>query len=135
MILPVVLFHFAGFNSDSRGFVDTSLQRAIGRGFQSRANDLANPGKLTLMLGMFVHEKYHGVFHGKAINLARKLGQEYDNVLKRYDALVLPTIIRRIPKIPGKDELDFGKLRSKGLLKSFNFSLLVYGRGLRWLFF
>lgn len=68
------------------------------------------------MLGMFVHENYHGVFHGKAINLARKLCQEYDNVLERYDALVLPTIVHRIPKIPEKDEINFGKLRTKGLL-------------------
>ncbi|XP_020628361.1 uncharacterized protein LOC110065551 isoform X2 [Orbicella faveolata] len=97
-----------GFNSDSRGFVDTSLQRAIGRGFDSRANDLASPGKLTLMLGMFVHENYHGAFHSKAINLARKLSQEYDKVFERYDAMVLPTIIQKTPKIPEDDEIDFG---------------------------
>lgn len=58
-----------------------------------------------------MHENYHGVFHGKAINLARKLCQEYDNVLERYDALVLPTIVHRIPKIPEKDEIGFGKFQ------------------------
>jgi len=62
------------------------------------------------MLGMFVHENYHGEFHGKAINLARKLCQEYDKVFERYDALVLPTIIQKTPKIPEKDKIDFGKL-------------------------
>lgn len=65
---------------------------------------------------MFAHENYHGTFHGKAINLARKLCQEYDKVLERYDVLVLPTIIQKTPKVPEKDEIDFGKLRTKRLL-------------------
>ncbi|XP_078377394.1 urethanase-like [Oculina patagonica] len=97
-----------GFNSDARGFVDTSLQKAIGRGFETRANDVAAPGKVTLMLGAFVHENYHGAFHGKAVNLARKLCEEYDKVFESYDVLVLPTIIKKPPKAVEKDEMDFG---------------------------
>jgi len=77
---------------------------------------------------MFVHEKYHGVFHGKAINLARKLCQEYDNAFERYDALVLPTIIKKTPKIPDEDNIDFGKLRTKGMFSRVS-------RGICWLFF
>lgn len=82
---------------------------------------------------MFVHENYHGVFHGKAINLARKLCQEYDNVFERYDALVLPTIIHGIPKIPEQDEIDFGKLRTKWLWVSFQFARV--STGVHWLSF
>ena len=104
-----MLSHLSGFNSDARGFVDTSLQKAIGRGLESHANDLAAAGKLTLMLGAYVHETYHGAFHGKAINLARKLGEEYDKALESYDVLVLPTIITKPPKVQDKNEMDFGK--------------------------
>jgi len=71
---------------------------------------------------MFVHENYHGAFHSKAINLARKLSQEYDKVFERYDAMVLPTIIQKTPKIPEDDEIDFGKLRTEALLISFQFA-------------
>ena len=70
---------------------------------------MAAPGKVTLMLGAFVHENYHGTFHGKAINLARKLCEEYDKVLECHDVLVLPTIIKKTPKVVEKEEMDFGK--------------------------
>jgi len=97
-----------GFHSDATGFVDTRLQDAIGRGFKTHANDLGTAGKLTMMLGALVHEDYHGVFHGKAVNLARKLCGEYNKVLDSYDVLVMPTIIKKIPKVPDKEELNFG---------------------------
>lgn len=50
------------------------------------------------MLGAYVHEKFRGVFHGKAINLSRKLCEEYDKALESYDVLVLPTIVKSLPK-------------------------------------
>ena len=91
------------------GLVDTSLQAAIGRGFKTRAKDLGPAGKLTMMLGALVHEDYHGVFHGKAVNLARKLCEEYNRVLQSCDVLVMPTIIKKTPKVPEKEEIDFGE--------------------------
>ncbi|XP_022805647.1 uncharacterized protein LOC111342795 [Stylophora pistillata] len=97
-----------GYNSDARGFVDTSLQKAIWRGLQSHANDLSAAGKLTLMLGAYVHEKFHGVFHGKAINLSRKLCEEYDKALESYDVLVLPTIVKKPPKVQNRSQMEFG---------------------------
>nr|XP_058941034.1 amidase-like [Pocillopora verrucosa] len=98
----------SGYNSDARGFVDTSLQKAIGRGLQSHANDLSAAGKLTVMLGAYVHEKFRGVFHGKAINLSRKLCEEYDKALESYDVLVLPTIVTKPPKVQDRSQLNFG---------------------------
>ena len=82
------------------------------------------------MLGMFVHEKYNGVFHGKAINLARKLCQEYDKAFERCDALVLPTIIKKTPKIPEEDKIDFGKLRTKGMLILISYQYSRVSRGI-----
>lgn len=79
---------------------------------------MAAPGKVTLMLGAFVHENYHGAFHGKAVNLARKLCEEYDKGFESYDVLVLPTIIKKPPKAMEKDEMDFGKSRTKILFIS-----------------
>ena len=63
-----------------------------------------------MILGALLHEESHGVFHGKAINLARKLYEEYDNALKFYDVLIMPTIIKQPPKVPGTGEVNFGKL-------------------------
>ena len=104
-----VFSYVLGYNSDARGFVDTSLQKAIGRGLQSHANDLSAAGKLTVMLGAYVHEKFRGVFHGKAINLSRKLCEEYDKALESYDVLVLPTIVTKPPKVQDRSQLNFGK--------------------------
>ncbi|CAH3021058.1 unnamed protein product, partial [Porites evermanni] len=98
----------SGSNSEAKGFVDTSLQAAIGRGFTTRGKDLGPVGKLTMILGALLHEDSHGVFHGKAINLARKLYEEYDKALKFYDVLIMPTIINQPPKVPDSGEVNFG---------------------------
>ena len=60
------------------------------------------------MLGAYVHEKFRGVFHGKAINLSRKLCEEYDKALESYDVLVLPTIVTKPPKVQDRSQLNFG---------------------------
>ena len=61
------------------------------------------------MLGAYVHEKFRGVFHGKVINLSRKLCEEYDKALESYDVLVLPTIVTKPPKVQDRNQLNFGK--------------------------
>ena len=62
-----------------------------------------------MMFGALVHEGDHGVFHGKAKNLARTLCEEYDKVLESCNVLVLPTIVKKTPKVPQKNEIHFGK--------------------------
>lgn len=62
-----------------------------------------------MILGALLHEDSHGVFHGKAINLVRKLYEEYDKALKYYDVLIMPTIINQPPKVPETGEVDFSK--------------------------
>ena len=49
------------------------------------------------------------MFHGKAINLARKLYEEYDKALEFHDVLIMPTIMNQPPKVPETGEVYFGK--------------------------
>ena len=63
-----------------------------------------------MMLGALVHGNSHGVYHGKAINLARKLCEEYNKAFESFDALIMPTIIKKPPKVPEKNKIDFGEL-------------------------
>ena len=62
-----------------------------------------------MILGALLRDDSHGVFHGKAINLARKLYEEYDKALKFHDVLIMPTIINKPPKVPDSGEVNFGK--------------------------
>ena len=62
-----------------------------------------------MILGALLHEDSHRVFHGKVINLARKLFEEYDKALKFHDVLIMPTIINQPPKVPKTGEVDLGK--------------------------
>lgn len=56
-------------------------------------------GKLIVMFGVYVYEKFWGVFYGKVINLLWKLCEEYDKVLEFYDVLVLLMIVIKFFKV------------------------------------
>ncbi|KAK8138326.1 amidase [Apiospora sp. TS-2023a] len=55
-----------------------------------------------LLAGELGWSKYPLVY-GKAVNLIRRLGDEYDATLKRYDVLILPTTLRAAFPFPPAD--------------------------------
>lgn len=85
------------------GHYSTSLLDAYGRGLQTRADDLSETVKLTMLLGEHMRRSYHGRYYAKAQNLARKLKAAYDGALGSFDLLLMPTLPLKATKIPAPD--------------------------------
>ena len=74
-----------------RGYYVTGLQEALGRGFKSRPDDLTPDMITSALLGKYLTDSYYGVFYSKAQNLAAELCKAYDEKLKLFDVLMMPT--------------------------------------------
>ena len=78
----------------------TSAQESIARGMKSRPDDISQSSKLMYFIGKYLQEEYHGVFYSKSQNLARELRKAYDDALKEYDVLIMPTMQKKAQKLP-----------------------------------
>jgi amidase len=92
-----------GLGTSWDGYYTTSLLDAYARGWRSRPNDMSETVKLVLFVGEYFQRYYHGRYYAKAQNLRRDLRKAYDEVLDRYDLLLMPTIPFRAPQIPAAD--------------------------------
>jgi amidase len=71
------------------------------RGWRQRANELSETTKLFLMFGTYVRENYGSRYYGKAINIVRRLRAAYDQLLAKYDLLLMPTLPIKATPLPG----------------------------------
>jgi amidase len=83
-----------------QGYYPTSLIDAYARGWHSRPNDLPDTVKLVLFAGAYLHRFYHGRYYAKAQNLRRVLRAGYDEVLARFDLLLMPTTPMKAQALP-----------------------------------
>src|SRR5262245_31399337 len=86
-----------GFNW--RGMYATSMV-GYHAGWKARANELADTLKITMILGEYFIQHYHGRYYAKAQNLSRQLAAAYDEALARYDVLLMPTLPLKATKLP-----------------------------------
>jgi amidase len=89
-----------GFGSNWDGYYTTTLLDAYARGWRSRPNDMSETVKAVLLMGEYLKRFYHGRYYAKAQNLRQVLRQSYDEVLKDFDLLAMPTIPFRATPIP-----------------------------------
>jgi amidase len=73
------------------------------RGWRQRTNELSETTKLFLMFGTYVRENYGSRYYGKAINIVRWLRAAYDEVLAKYDLLLMPTTPMKATPLPKPD--------------------------------
>jgi amidase len=85
------------------GHYSTSLLDVYGRGRLTRAADLSETVKLTMLMGQYMRDSYHGRYYAKAQNLARKLKRAYNEALESVDLLLMPTLPLKATKIPEPD--------------------------------
>ena len=86
-----------------KGHYVTSLLDAYAHGRTTRADDLSETVKLTLLLGQYMRDSYHGRYYAKAQNLGRKLSAAYDGALDSVDLLVMPTLPMKATPLPAAD--------------------------------
>ncbi|MCH8843149.1 MAG: amidase [SAR324 cluster bacterium] len=89
-----------GFNW--KGLYTTSLLDAHAN-WRSRANELSRTLKISMFIGEYFIRHYRGRFYAKAQNLSRALRDAYDEVLKSYDLLLMPTLPMKATPIPDQN--------------------------------
>jgi amidase len=86
-----------GFNW--KGLYVTSLIDAHSQ-WRSRADELSDTLKLTMLVGEWFIRTGRGRHYAKAQNLARKLRAAYDDALSRFDVLLMPTLPVKATPLP-----------------------------------
>ncbi len=81
----------SGLGWGRKGLFETSIAEFFGNALKSKARDLPNTVKGVILLGYFMISKYNGKYYAKARNLAYILRNAYDEALKKYDILIMPT--------------------------------------------
>ena len=92
-----------GMGTNWKGQYNTSLLDSFARGRRTRANDLSETVKLTVLAGQYLQDAYHGRYYAKGQNLGRRLAAAYDEALRDCDLLVMPTLPHKATPIPGPD--------------------------------
>jgi amidase len=100
--LTQTMMYGDGYGVSRDDLYSTSLMD-FHRGWRQRADELSETTKLFLMLGTYVRENYGSRYYGKSINIVRRLRAAYDQVLAKYDLLLMPTTPMKATPIPGPD--------------------------------
>jgi amidase len=98
----VQMMHGNGYGFNWKGLYVTSLMRAHDA-WRTRADELSDTLKVTMMMGHYVMQKHRGVHYAKAQNIARRLRAAYDEALGKYDLLLMPTLPLKATKLPGPE--------------------------------
>jgi amidase len=96
------MMHGNGFGFNWQGLYVTSLLKAHSA-WRTRANELSDSLKNTMLLGHLMTTRYNGHYYAKAQNLVRRLRAAYDAVLAQYNLLLMPTLPMTASKLPAPD--------------------------------
>jgi amidase len=80
-----------GFGFNWQGLYLTSMLD-FHSAWRNRADELSDSLKNIMLLGHYMVTRYRGHYYAKAQNLVRRLRRAYDEVLGRYDLLLMPTL-------------------------------------------
>jgi amidase len=100
--LQMQMMHGNGMGFNWKGMYTTSLLDAHAN-WRARANELSRTLKISMFVGEYFIRHYRGRFYAKAQNLSRLLRQAYDDVLNRYDLLLMPTLPMKATPIPDQN--------------------------------
>ena len=98
----VQMMHGNGFGFNWQGLYVTSLLDTHSS-WRTRADELSDTLKNTMLLGHYMTTRYRGHYYAKAQNLVRRLRAAYDAELARYDLLLMPTLPIVASKLPAPD--------------------------------
>lgn len=88
-----------GFGTNWQGLYVTSLVEAQAK-WKRAADDLADGVKFAIMIGEYMHRRYHGRYYAKAQNIRRRYRAIYDRALESYDILAMPTVAMKPFPLP-----------------------------------
>jgi amidase len=91
-----------GFGFNWQGLYVTSMLD-FHSGWKTRADELSDTLKNTMLLGHYMVKHYRGHYYAKAQNLVRRLRAAYDAVLGSYDLLLMPTVPLTATPLPAEN--------------------------------
>jgi amidase len=97
--LMAQMMHGNGMGFNWKGLYTTSLLDAHAN-WRARADELSRTLKACMLGGEYFLKHHRGHFYAKAQNLGRLLRKTYDDVLARYDLLLMPTLPIKATPIP-----------------------------------
>ncbi len=100
--LQMQMMHGNGMGFNWKGMYTTSLLDAHAN-WRARANELSRTLKISMLVGEYFVRHYRGHYYAKAQNLSRLLRQTYDEVLNRYDLLLMPTLPMKATPLPDQN--------------------------------
>lgn len=68
--------------------------------WRSRADELSDTLKISMLVGMYHLKHTRGHYYAKAQNLSRQLREEYNKMLSSYDLLLMPTTPMKATPLP-----------------------------------
>jgi amidase len=86
----------------------------VGESRKHRADKFPPLLKGSMLIGRYLREEYHSVYHSMAQNLRSRLRDEIDRALLDSDVLATPTIIVKPPKL--KEKITFAESLKRGVL-------------------
>ena len=92
-----------GIGTNWQGYYNTNLGEAIAKGMAAKSNDVPYQVLSVLLTGEYAKRAYYGRYYAKAQNIRRTLVAAYDEALKTYDILAMPTTPIRSTKQVGRD--------------------------------
>ena len=96
------MMHGDGYGLSRSDLYVTSLMD-FHRNWRTRANELSETLKIITMFGTYIRKYYGTRYYGKAMNQTRLLTAAYDQVLNKYDLLMMPTTAIKSQPIPAPD--------------------------------
>lgn len=83
-----------------KGFKDTATHDFMFKAARVDADSLPISMKGVVLMSHYVRENYGCHFYSKAVNAVRGMRESYDELFKRYDIIVMPTIKYKPPVLP-----------------------------------
>ena len=99
----LIMLRGNGAGTGWKGRYPVALMKALGEAKKDRADEMSDVMKVLTLLGEYLQLKYHGVYYGKAQNLARALTDAYNEAFNEFDILVMPSTPQKATKLPEDD--------------------------------
>jgi amidase len=100
--LVVSMMHDNGFGKNRSGGYVPSLMK-YHAAWRQQTHKFGPQTRLVLLTGEYMTQAYGGQYYARAQNLRPRLRAAYDDVLRQYDVLLMPTLPIVAPPLPAAD--------------------------------
>ncbi len=98
--------HNGGVNIGAMGFQDGELAAFLGKHLLTGEGGFSLNARICALFGQYMLERYHEVYYAKAQNLRRSVRKAYNDALKTFDLLLMPTTPQKAQPFPKEDDVE-----------------------------